>query len=96
MENIILKLRLGEQYAIRISSLKQKRTFWTAYFGLLLIWTAVTLISAIAAGAVGAIIVEIVLMAAFGWLGYAIWKSSTSMIKRLEEKLEDLNTDPNG
>ena len=96
MENIILKLRLGEQYAIRISSLKQKRTFWTAYFGLLLIWTAVTLISAIAAGAVGAIIVEIVLMAALGWLGYAIWKSSTSMIKRLEEKLEDLNTDLNG
>ena len=96
MENIILKLRLGEQYAIRISSLKQKRVFWTAYFGLLLIWTAVTLISAIAAGAVGAIIVEIVLMAALGWLGYAIWKSSTSMIKRLEEKLEDLNTDPNG
>ena len=96
MENIILKLRLGEQYAIRISSLKQKRIFWTVYFGLLLIWTAVTLISAIAAGAVGAIIVEIVLMAAFGWLVYAIWKSSTSMIKRLEEKLEDLNTDPNG
>ena len=96
MENIILKLRLGEQYAIRISSLKQERIIWPIYCGLLLIWTAVTLISAIAAGAVGAISVGIVLKAAVGWLGYAIWKSSTSMIKRLEEKLEDLNTDLNG
>ena len=96
MENIILKLRLGEQYAIRISSLKQERIIWPIYCGLLLIWTAVTLISAIAAGAVGAIIVEIVLILGLLWLGYMIWKSTTSMIKSLNSKLEDLNTDPNG